>query len=167
MTRLRLIVLVSAVLIGISFAIAQSKKPISKQGLEHHTALAPDELTWGPAPPGLPPGPQLAVVSGDPSKAGLPFTMRVKFPDGYKVPPHWHPTDENVTVIQGTLNIGTGDKFDESAGKQLPAGSFAMMPKKMHHFAWATGETIVQIHGTGPFAITYVNPADDPRNKPK
>ena len=167
MTRLRLILLVSAVLIGISLAIAQSKKPVSKQGPAHHTALAPEELKWGPAPPGLPAGAELAVVSGDPSKAGLPFTMRAKFPDGYKVPPHWHPTDENVTVIQGTINLGTGDKFDESAAKALPAGSFAMMPKAMHHFAWATGETIIQIHGTGPFAITYVNPADDPRNKPK
>ena len=170
MTRLRLIVLVLAGGIGISFAVAQTtKKPISKQGLVHavHVTKTPDELTWGPAPPSLPPGAQLAVVSGDPSKAGLPFAMRVKFPDGYRVAPHWHPTDENVTVIQGTINIGTGDKFDESAAKQLPVGSFAVMPKKMHHFAWATGETIVQIHGTGPFAINYVNPADDPRNKPK
>src|SRR6185503_3241851 len=141
MTRLRLIVLVFAVAIGISVAIAQTKKPITKQGLVHHTAVAPEEMKWGPAPPSLPPGAELAVISGDPSKAGLPFAMRVKFPDGYKVPPHWHPTDENVTVIQGTINIGTGDKFEESAAKQLPAGSFAVMPKRMHHFALATGET--------------------------
>jgi len=169
MTRLRLIVLVSVVLAGITIALAQAKKPISKQGLQHaaHVATTADELKWGPAPSGLPPGAKLAVVSGDPSKAGLPFTMRVKFPDGYQVPPHWHPTDENVTVIQGTVNIGAGDKFDQSASKALPAGSFALMPKNMHHFAWASGETIVQIHGVGPFAINYVNPADDPRKKPK
>jgi quercetin dioxygenase-like cupin family protein len=167
MTRLRLIVLVSAILIGISLGIAQSKKPISKEGLVHHTLLAPEEMKWGPAPPGLPAGAELAVVSGDPSKEGLPFTMRAKFPDGYQVPPHWHPTDENVTVIQGTINLGEGDKFDRSATKALPAGSFAVMPKGMHHFAWANGETIVQIHGIGPFAITYVNAADDPRKKPK
>ena len=169
MTRLRLIMLVLVVLAGITIAWAQSKKPISKQGLEHavHVAKTADELTWGPAPPGLPPGAELAVVSGDPSKEGLPFTMRAKFPDGYQVPPHWHPTDENVTVIQGTINLGEGDKFDRSTTKALPAGSFAVMPKGMHHFAWASGETIVQIHGIGPFAITYVNPADDPRKKPK
>lgn len=165
MTRLRFIMLISAVLIGISFVWAQTKKPVSKQGLIHHTALAPDEMKWGPAPPGLPPGADIAVVSGDPSKPGLPFTMRARFPDGYKVPPHWHPTDENVTVLQGTINLGTGDTFDQSATKALPTGSFASMPKHMHHFAWASGETIIQIHGMGPFAITYVNPADDPRKK--
>jgi hypothetical protein len=158
---------VSAVLIGISFTIAQTKKPISRTGLAKAVEVetAPDELKWGPAPPSLPPGAQLAVLSGDPSKAGGQYTMRAKFPDGYKVPPHWHPTDENVTVIQGTFNLGMGDKLDQSETKALPAGGFAMMPKHMHHFAWATGETIVQIHGTGPFAITYVNPADDPRKK--
>lgn len=166
MTRFRLSIFVSALVIGVTFAFAQTKKPISKQGLTQHTATTADELKWGPAPPSLPPGAELAVLSGDPSKAGQPFTMRAKFPDGYKVPPHWHPTDENVTVIQGTINIGMGDKFDESQAKALTAGSYAVMPKRMHHFAFARGETIIQIHGTGPFAITYVNPADDPRRKP-
>ncbi len=167
MTRFRITLVVFAVLIGISFAFAPTKKPITKQGLMNavHIATTAEELKWGPAPPGLPPGAAMSVVSGDPSKAGGSFTIRAKFPDGYKVPPHWHPTDENVTVIQGTLNIGIGDKFDESAAKQLPAGSYALMPKNMRHFAFASGETIVQIHGTGPFAITYVNPADDPRRK--
>lgn len=164
MIRVRLSILVLALLACISLCFAQ--KP-SKGMHAQHAATTPEEMKWGPAPPGLPPGAELTVVSGDPSKAGLPFTMRAKFPDGYKVPPHWHPTDENVTVIQGTINIGMGDKFDQSASKALPAGSFAMMPRRMHHFAWASGETIVQIHGTGPFAITYVNPADDPRRKPK
>ena len=168
MTRFRLTLVVFAVLVGISFAFAQTKKPITKQGLMNavHIATTADELKWGPGPPSLPPGAELAVVSGDPSKAGGSFVMRVKFPDGYKVPPHWHPSDENVTVIQGTINLGMGDKFDESAAKALPAGSFALMPKNMRHFAFASGETIVQIHGTGPFSITYVNPADDPRRKP-
>jgi uncharacterized protein DUF4437 len=167
MTRFRLTLVVSVVLICISFAFAQSKKPISKQGLVKpvHVATTADELKWGPAPPALPPGAEMAVVSGDPSKAGGSFTIRAKFPDGYKVPPHWHPTDENVTVIQGTINIGMGDKFDESTAKPLPTGSFALMPKNMRHFAWASGETIVQIHGTGPFAVNYVNHADDPRHK--
>lgn len=168
MIRFRLAIVVFAVLIGISFAFAQTKKPITKQGLMSavHIATTADELKWGPAPPALPPGAEMAVVSGDPSKAGVAFTIRTKFPDGYKVAPHWHPTDENVTVLQGTINLGMGDKFDESAVKQLPAGSYSLMPKNMRHFAFASGETILQIHGIGPFEITYVNPADDPRRKP-
>jgi len=168
MTRFRLSIVVFAILIGISFAFAQTKKPITKEGLQGHAghiATTPDELKWGPAPPALPPGAEMAVVSGDPSKAGGAFTIRTKFPDGYKVPPHWHPTDENVTVIQGTIKLGMGDKFDESATKQLPAGSYALMPKDMRHFAISSGETILQLHGIGPFEITYVNPADDPRHK--
>jgi hypothetical protein len=167
MTRFRLPIAVFAVLIGISFAFAQAKKPITKKGLIQavHIATTAEELKWGPAPAALPPGAEMSVVSGDPSKAGEAFTIRAKFPDGYRVPPHWHPTDENVTVIQGTINIGMGDKFDASAAKQLPTGSFALMPKKMRHFAFASGETIVQIHGTGPFEVMYVNPADDPRRK--
>jgi quercetin dioxygenase-like cupin family protein len=168
MTRFRLTIVVLAILIGISFAFAQTKKPITKTGLQNnavHIATTPDELKWGPAPPGLPPGAQMAVVSGDPSKEGGSYTIRTKFPDGYKVPPHWHPNDENVTVLQGTIKLGMGDKFDESAAKQLPAGSYALMPKNMRHFAISSGETILQLHGIGPFEITYVNPADDPRHK--
>ena len=130
-----------------------------------HIVVTPDEIKWGPGPPGLPPGAQLAVLRGDPSKAGAPFTMRAKLPDGYRVPPHWHPTDENVSVVQGTLMIGMGSKWDESAGKELPAGSFALMPKGARHFAWFKGETIIDIYGTGPFDIRYVNPSDDPRRK--
>ena len=79
--------------------------------------------------------------------------------------PHWHPVDESVTVLKGTLMMGTGDKFDQAKGEELTAGSFTRMPKEMRHYAWTKGETILQIHGTGPFEITYVNPADDPRKK--
>ena len=86
-------------------------------------------------------------------------------PDGYKVPPHWHPTDENVTVIQGTLMVGKGESFSADHSKALTAGSFARMPRGMRHFAWAKGETIIQVHGVGPFDIIYVNAADDPRKK--
>jgi hypothetical protein len=86
-------------------------------------------------------------------------------PDGYRIGPHWHPTDENVTVLSGTLGAGMGDKFDPAAGTFLKSGGFVCMPKKMHHYAWAKGPTIIQVHGIGPFAFTYVNPADDPRNK--
>ena len=169
MARFRVSILALALVVGISFAFAQDSKHKRHAGpaQDKHVLTTPDEIKWGPAPPALPPGAEMAVMSGDPSKAGLPFTIRAKFPDGYKVPPHWHPTDENVTVIQGAINLGMGSKFDQTAGKQLTAGSYALMPKRTNHFAWASGETIVQIHGTGPFAINYVNPADDPRHKPK
>jgi quercetin dioxygenase-like cupin family protein len=129
-----------------------------------HVAVRADDIKWGPAPPSLPPGAQAAIIMGDPSKSG-PYVIRAKFPDGYKVPPHWHPTDENVTVLQGTFMAGKGDKFSADASTALAAGSFVCMPKGMRHFAWAKGETIIQVHGMGPFEITYVNPSDDPRKK--
>ena len=131
-----------------------------------HVVATPDKIKWGPAPPSQPSGAQVAVLAGDPRKEGM-YTMRVKLPDGYKVPPHWHPVDENVTVIEGTFNMGRGEKFDRAATQELPAGSYVRMPKKMRHFAWAKGETILQLHGMGPFEINYVNEADDPRKKIK
>jgi hypothetical protein len=128
-----------------------------------HIMVAPDEVKWGPAPPALPPGAQVAVLEGDPGKAGVPFTIRAKFPDGYKVPPHWHPTDERVTVLQGALGVGVGETFNASAGRELGAGGYAEMPRTVRHFAWAVGETVVQISAIGPFEVNYVNPTDDPR----
>jgi quercetin dioxygenase-like cupin family protein len=129
-----------------------------------HVMLTPDKIKWGPAPPSLPSGAQVAILAGDPTQKGA-YALRVKFPDGFKVPPHWHPTDENVTVIQGTFNMGRGEKFNAADTQALPAGSYVRMPKTMRHFAWAKGETIVQVHGMGPFEINYVNPEDDPRKK--
>jgi hypothetical protein len=129
-----------------------------------HLSVRPESVQWGPAPPSLPPGAQMAVLVGDPGKAG-PYVARAKLPDGYRVPPHWHPTDENVTVLQGTFLIGEGDTFDASKLESLPAGSFMHMPKTMRHFATTKGETIIQLHGAGPFEINYVKPADDPRRE--
>ena len=130
-----------------------------------HVIARPDSIKWGPPPPSLPPGCQVAVLAGDPSKPGVPFVLRAKMPDGYKVPPHWHPSDENLTVLQGTLLVGEGEKLDPAKAEELPAGSFVRMPKTMRHFAVAKGETVIQAHGVGPFEINYVNPADDPRRK--
>ena len=109
---------------------------------------------------------KLAVLAGDPNKKGL-FTVRLRTPAGYKVSPHTHPTSEHITVISGTFNIGTGDKFDEATGKEMGAGGYMVMPPGMKHYAWTPGETIIQVHGMGPFAINYVNPTDDPRNAKK
>ncbi len=126
--------------------------------------LRPDQLKWTDGPPSLPAGVKCAVLEGDPAKEG-PFTLRLKFPDGYRIPPHWHSSPERVTVISGTFNLGQGEKADISKGTELPSGSFFLMDPKSAHYAWATGETVVQINGTGPWGINYVNPADDPRKK--
>ena len=88
--------------------------------------------------------------------------MRLKMPANYKVPAHHHPTDEFVTVISGDFRVGLGDKLDMDKGQSLKAGAFGEMPAGMNHYAWTTEETVVQIAGPGPFAITYANPADDP-----
>jgi len=128
-----------------------------------HIMITPAEAKWTSAPPGFPPGALVAVLEGDPAAAG-PFTMRAKLPDGYTVPPHWHPQDEHVTVLEGTLLMGMGEQFSEASMKPLSADSFAVMPKGVRHFAAARGDTIIQIHGTGPWGITYVNASDDPRN---
>ena len=116
---------------------------------EHGKAVNPDTLKWGPAPPSLPKGAQAAILSGDPGKPG-PFTIRLKFPAGFKIPAHNHPFPEAVTVIAGTFNIGMGDKLEESKGQKLTAGSFVYFPEKMNHFAFASTESIVQINSEGP-----------------
>lgn len=127
-----------------------------------HGTIAQAEIEWGPCPPGLPAGCKTAVLQGDPSKPEL-FTMRVWLPDEYKVAPHFHPTQENLTVLSGKLHIGTGDTFDKANAPAISPGGFSWMGAEMHHFAWAEGETTFQVHAIGPFMVTYVNPADDPR----
>jgi len=112
----------------------------------------------------LPKGAEFAVLAGDPSKDGH-YVIRLKMPTGYKIPAHNHPTAEMVTVISGKFHIGMGDKLDVKKGVRLTAGGYAEAPAKMNHYAWATGPTVVQVHGQGPFTITYVNPADDPGKK--
>ena len=128
-----------------------------------HMMATPDELKWTDLP-SLPAGAKLAVIEG-PLNEAVPFTFRLKLPANYQVPAHWHPAVEHVTVISGTFNMGTGDKLDQSATKALSTGSVAIMQPKIHHFAWTNEETSVQVHGVGPWAITYVNPADDPRKQ--
>lgn len=129
------------------------------------TVADPDKLEWKAAPPSLPPGQDRVVLQGDPSKPGSEYTFRARMLDGYRVPPHWHSVDENVTVLKGTFMMGMGEKFDESAGMPLKVGTFATMPKKVNHFVWTKGETVIQVHGIGPYTVNYVNPEDDPRVK--
>lgn len=169
MSAIRTFVISVIVAGAIAGALAQTPpKSPSQTGAHPPAHAAPmvnaSDLKWGPAPPAFDAGAQMAVVDGDPTKPG-PFVIRAKFPAGFKVMPHWHPTDESVTVISGTLAAGMGEKWDDSAMKTFTAGAFARMPKKTPHYVQAKEETIVQVHGTGPFTLTYVNPADDPRKK--
>ena len=130
-----------------------------------HTFVKPVDIKFGDAPPVFAKGMRFAVISGDPSKEGL-YVVRIKLPAGYKIMPHWHPTDENVTVLSGIFAVGMGDKFDVKTMTKLPIGGFAQLPANMHHYAMATTATTIQVHGMGPFALTYVNPEDDPSAKP-
>ncbi|MDB4970669.1 MAG: Cupin region [Myxococcales bacterium] len=128
-----------------------------------HTMLTPDQIKWGEGPPSLPPGAKMAVLYGDPSKPAM-FIMRAKLPAGYKIPAHWHPTDENITVLSGVFLMGMADKLDATKAKTYPSGSFINMPAKTHHFAMTGAETVIEIASMGPFEVNYINPAVDPRN---
>jgi quercetin dioxygenase-like cupin family protein len=136
---------------------------VPAMAMDHHGTVQADGLTWS-APAAYAPGAQLAVVKGDPTKEGQ-YVVRLKVPAGYKIAAHTHPNDENVTVLSGSFNIGTGDKLDETKGVLVKAGGYSYVAKGMTHYAWFTEDTILQLHGTGPQGVTYVNPADDPRKK--
>lgn len=130
-----------------------------------HVVQAPKEVQWGPAPPLVPPGAQIAVLAGDPGKAA-PYTIRLKFPAHYAIPAHSHPTDEHVVVVSGALSFGMGDKLTKAPGNRtIGVGGFALMPAGMNHFAYTgAAETTIVLYGQGPVEFKYVNPADDPRN---
>ena len=128
---------------------------------ERHT-FTPDAIPYGPVPAFVPPGAELAVLEGNPAASSGDYTVRLKMPDGYRIAPHWHPQRENVTVLSGTFKVGMGDRFDESKMGAFPAGSFAYLDPDMHHYARASGEVVVQVHGIAPLQFNYVNPKDDP-----
>ncbi len=131
-----------------------------------HVISAVDDAKFGPAPPFLPPGAQLAVLSGNPMGAGA-YAVRVRFPANYAIPAHSHPTDENVVVTRGSVTFGMGDKLSKTAtgNKTLNVGGYALMPTNMNHYAYAGSEGAdIVLYGQGPVEFKYVNPADDPRN---
>ena len=137
----------------------------SEQMKGGHTMFTGSSFKWAPGPKSLPPGAKWVVIDGDPTKAEL-FTMRIKMPANYTIPPHWHPADEHVTVLSGTLYMAPFDRLDLKRGKGMQAGGFAVMNAGQRHFAFTrSGGAVVQVHGMGPWGITYVNPKDDPRNK--
>jgi len=128
-----------------------------------HKMVKPEELKWDDVP-SLPKGAKLTVIEG-PMNQAVPFTVRLKFPAGYSIPPHFHPAVERVTVLSGEFHMAVGEKFDKAKLQALKPGGMMIMDAKTPHFAWAKAETVVQLHGTGPWGVTYVNPADDPRKK--
>jgi quercetin dioxygenase-like cupin family protein len=154
-THLRMIVLGVIATVAVLGAAAAGQAP--------HVMSTLNDAKWGPAPPMLPPGAQIAVLSGDPSKAA-PYAVRLKFPANYDIPAHSHPGDENVTVVSGELSIGMGTKLDRKSATALRPGSYALMPAGMNHFAFTKSETTILLFGIGPVEFKYVNPADDPRN---
>jgi ketosteroid isomerase-like protein len=142
--------------------IEDAASPSSPTMLYSPAVITPAaQVKWMDVPPFLPKGAKLAVLVGDPSKPE-PFTLRLQMPDGYKIAPHTHPTDEHVTVMSGTFRAAMGDKWDDKALADFAPGSYANMAATMPHYAAAKGATVVQVHGVGPFIVNYVNPADDP-----
>jgi hypothetical protein len=166
---MKLFILLPLSLLAVS--CAQNSSPEGQHGkgagatmaMEHRT-MRPGELQWKDAPRSLPVGAKSVILEGDPAKEGY-FAMRLMLPDGYQIPPHFHPGVERLTVISGTFHLGRGEKFDKAAAEALPAGTYGYMQPGMRHFAWAEGQTIVQISTLGPWGITYVNPSDDPRQQ--
>lgn len=150
--------------------LAQTKSPVKKSGASANVEAVMVPLgteKWGDIPPSAMVGTpsveiggklQMAVVQGNPMLAGQPFTLRLSCSDGVKIAPHWHPTTENATVVKGTLAIGMGSKWDPAALKDLPTGGFVSAPARMRHFATCKGDTVVQVHGIGPFVVNFVQP---------
>ena len=153
-----------AICVALGLGLATAGAEAGAQATKHDgTVYTPDQFTWRDGPPSLPKGAEFVVVEGDPSKEGAYFALRLRLPDGYRIPPHWHPVHERVTVISGSFHLGHGDRFDAQATRALGAGSYFTLPPKSRHYAYAKGETIVQLNSIGPWEIRYVNPEDDPR----
>jgi hypothetical protein len=152
---MRLIIALGATLLFGASLAAQTPDSSGKAG---------QALSWGPAPAVFPAGAKMAVVAGNPMAPG-PFTIQLSMPDGYRIMPHSHPADERVTVKKGTFLVGMGDTYDASKAKTMARGASGAMPANMSHFAQAKGATVVEVASTGPFAMTYVNPSDDPSKK--
>ena len=146
-----------------AMAPAQLFKKSNKKSvtMADHKIVQPNDIQWGDAPPVLPAGAKMAVLAGDPGKAGA-FIVRLKAPDKYRIAPHWHPTAEHVTVISGKFMLGMGDKWDDKAMTELGSGAFASMNAKARHYATTKGETVLEVAGMGPFVLNYVDPNDNP-----
>ena len=145
--------LVMAAAVGITLTVCSQEK---KEMAEGHMIVHFSDLKWTPIIKGC----DLASVAGDSNADGAPFVVRLRCVDGAKIPAHWHPTDENVTVLKGTFLVGMGETFNESKLQPMNVGNFASMPKEMRHYGLIKGDTIVQVHGMGPFKVNWVNPSE-------
>jgi hypothetical protein len=169
----KVFILMMCAVLGIAFAKAQetakksapakAETPATTKSAPEPFIGTPDKIKWVQFAPGIEYGP----VHGNCDKPGAPCVFQLRFAAGGKIPAHWHPVDENVTVISGTFMAGMGDSYDESKMMSLPAGTYVLMPRRMHHFAGTKEGALVQVHGVGPFKINYVNPADDPSKAAK
>ncbi len=149
---------VCVALIGIAAVATAAYSQEKKEGAEAHKIVHFGDLKWTPIMKGC----DLAPVSGDSNAEGAPFVLRIRCADGIKLPAHWHPTDEHLTVLKGTFLVGMGESFDEAKLQTMNVGNFLTMPKEMRHFGLCKGETIVQVHGAGPFKVNWVNPSEVP-----
>ena len=147
---------VCVALLGLAVVVTGARSQDKKESADAHKIVRFGDLKWTPIIKGC----DLAAVSGDPNADGTPFVVRLRCADGAKVPAHWHPTDENVTVLKGTFLVGMGETFDETKLQTMNVGNFVSMPKEVRHFAMSKGESIVQVHGLGPFKVNWVNPSD-------
>jgi quercetin dioxygenase-like cupin family protein len=147
----------------IAVAVALLAQTISAAA-ETPPLMSGKAVKWGAPPPVFPPGAKFAVVAGDPASKGL-VTVRFEMPAGYAIAPHFHPTDEHITVLKGAFSIGMGDVVDKSKAMTLTAGGYGVAVANMHHYAFTKTGATIQVHMEGPFAITYVNSADDPSKK--
>ena len=154
-------ILSQSLLIGI-VVLAGAASAATAQTADAHKIVSPQDIKWGPAPASLPPGAELAVLYGDPSKEGE-FAMRLKGAKGYHIAPHTHPKPEIVTVISGTVRLGMGETADHGKARQLPVTSFFALSPGMAHYIFFDEDTVVQINTSGPWGLNYVNPKDDPR----
>jgi len=148
-----------------ALAAAMASLALPALAMDEMVIVNKENLKWGDAPPVIPKGAKIAVLSGDPGEPG-PFAMRLMIPANYKIAPHWHSQAEALTVLQGALYLGMGDKADAKMAKAVKRDGFHYLPAKQHHYAYTRGAaTVVQINGEGPFDITYLDPKDDPSKK--
>lgn len=153
-----MIVIIVSVWFGLmAWSITQAQE-------DGHILIKSDEVQWADGPPSMPPGAKISVIEGDLKKAE-PFAFRLRLPANYKIAPHTHPTVEHVTVLSGTFYMGAGDQLDKEKAVPLTPGSFAAFQPGHSMFAWTEEETVIQVHGVGPWGIDYIDPADDPRKK--
>jgi hypothetical protein len=157
--------LLTLAIVGLLCLAGQLVTIAAHPGPHDKNAFTPDTIAWGPPPHFIAPEAQLAVIEGNPGASSGDYTVRLKMPDGYRIAPHWHPQRENVTVISGNFRVGMGDIFEKDKMATFPAGSFAFLDPDMHHYAMASGEVIVQVHGSAPLQFNYVHPEDDPSKK--